>query len=188
MHTTDEHVCSSVCLHYSSNVWGRLSNVFKEVSCVHQDYIYLAKNTVKHWSCEILLQFQIMVFYFNVYFQYNLLLWCNAEFPAVINSSLQSSVSHDPSEIILICWFAAQETFLIIFNVETVVLLNTFFRILWWKLKYEQHLFEMESFVVLVSLLSLLIGLMHPCWIIVLLWEETFYWPQTLNRRTAYII
>ncbi len=33
-------------------------------------------------------------------------------------SLLQSSVSHDPSEIILICWFAAQETFLIIFNVE----------------------------------------------------------------------
>ncbi len=28
--------------------------------------------------------------------------------------SFQSSVSHDPSEIILICWFAAQETFLII--------------------------------------------------------------------------
>jgi len=27
-------------------------------------------------------------------------------------------VSHDPSEIILICWFAAQETFLIIINVK----------------------------------------------------------------------
>ncbi len=31
---------------------------------------------------------------------------------------LQSSVSHDPSEIILIYWFAAQGTFLIIINVE----------------------------------------------------------------------
>ncbi len=29
---------------------------------------------------------------------------------------IQSSVSHDPSEIILICWFAAQETFMIIIN------------------------------------------------------------------------
>ncbi len=38
-----------------------------------------------------------------------------AEFSA---SLLQTSVSHDPSEIILICWFAAQETFLIIINVE----------------------------------------------------------------------
>ncbi len=38
-----------------------------------------------------------------------------AEFSA---SLLQSSVSHDSSEIILIYWFAAQETFLIIINVE----------------------------------------------------------------------
>ncbi len=30
---------------------------------------------------------------------------------------LQSSVLHDPSEIILICWFAAQETFNHIINV-----------------------------------------------------------------------
>ncbi len=43
-------------------------------------------------------------------------------------SLLQSSVSHDPSEIILISWFAAQETFIfliIIISVEnscTVVL------------------------------------------------------------------
>ncbi len=34
----------------------------------------------------------------------------------------QSSVSHDHSEIILICWFAAQETFHIIINAETVLL------------------------------------------------------------------
>jgi len=33
-------------------------------------------------------------------------------------SLLQSSVAHDPSEITLIWWFAAQETFLIIINVE----------------------------------------------------------------------
>ncbi len=33
-------------------------------------------------------------------------------------SLLQSSVSHDPSQIILIYWFGAQETFLIIINVE----------------------------------------------------------------------
>ncbi len=33
-------------------------------------------------------------------------------------SLLQSSVSNDSSEIILICWFAAQERFIIIINVE----------------------------------------------------------------------
>ncbi len=38
-----------------------------------------------------------------------------AEFSA---SFLQSSVSHDPPEIIIIYWFAVHETFLIIMNVE----------------------------------------------------------------------
>ncbi len=38
-----------------------------------------------------------------------------AEFSA---SLLQSSASHDISEIILTCWFGAQETFLIIVNAE----------------------------------------------------------------------
>ncbi len=40
---------------------------------------------------------------------------------------LQSSVSHDPSEIILICWFDSQEAFIIL-NVENSLLL--------WKLSY----------------------------------------------------
>ncbi len=43
-----------------------------------------------------------------------------AVFPA---SLLQSSVSYDPSEIILRCWFAAQETLLIITNVKKLLLL-----------------------------------------------------------------
>jgi len=47
--------------------------------------------------------------------QCTLFLWCKGEFSA---SLLQSSVSHDPSEIILIWWFAAQETFIIIINFE----------------------------------------------------------------------
>ncbi len=50
-------------------------------------------------------------FLFEYHLKFNLFLWCKAEFSA---SLLQSSVSHDPSEISLICWFAAQETFLII--------------------------------------------------------------------------
>ncbi len=53
------------------------------------------------------------VFYFNILF-----LWCQIWF--FNQSILQSSVSHDPSEIILICWFGAQETFFII-NVENAV-------------------------------------------------------------------
>ncbi len=38
-----------------------------------------------------------------------------AEFSA---SLLQSLISHDPSEIILICWFAAQDTIHIIIRAE----------------------------------------------------------------------
>ncbi len=48
-----------------------------------------------------------------------------AEFTA---SLLQSSVSHDSSEIIIIYWFDAQETFLIVINVENFIFL--------WKLWY----------------------------------------------------
>jgi len=51
---------------------------------------------------------------------------------------LQSTVSHDPFKIILICLFAAQETFLTIFNIEKI-----FFWILQFK---KQHLFKTDFF------------------------------------------
>ncbi len=50
-----------------------------------------------------------------------------AEFSA---SLLQSSLSHDLSENILICCFDAQDTFLIIINVENVMLLNIFMEVI----------------------------------------------------------
>ncbi len=40
--------------------------------------------------------------------------WSIYREPEFSASLLQSSVSHDPSQIILICWFAAQGTFVII--------------------------------------------------------------------------
>ncbi len=46
------------------------------------------------------------------FLKYNLFRWWQSY---IFKPLLQSSVSHDPSEIILI-WFAAQETFLIISN------------------------------------------------------------------------
>ncbi len=92
---------------------------------------------------------------------------------AVFSASLlQSSVSHDPSEIILIYWFPAQETFLIIINVENSCAGKYFcenhetlsFRILWWtESSKEQHLFEIEIFCNIINaLLSLLNNLMCP--------------------------
>ncbi len=74
----------------------------KEVSYAHQGCIYLFKNTVI-WG--VLFQFT-----FNILKNKNN---CdgnaNAKFSAAI-----SSVSHDTSEIILICWFGVQELFIII--------------------------------------------------------------------------
>ncbi len=55
----------------------------------------------------------------------NSFLWCKAEFSA---SLLQSSVSHDPSEIILMCLFGAQY-FLLLSVLNKVVLLNIFVEI-----------------------------------------------------------
>ncbi len=48
---------------------------------------------------------------------------------AKLNQLLQSSVSHDPLEIILICLFDAQETFIII-NVENSFAADIFMEII----------------------------------------------------------
>ncbi len=45
------------------------------------------------------------MFLFEYILKCNLFLWCKAECSV---SLLQSSVSHDPSEIILTCWFSAK--------------------------------------------------------------------------------
>ncbi len=83
----------------------------KDFTSAHQGYIYLIKNkTVILWN---IITISNNCFLFEYIVKCNLFLWCKAEFSA---SLLQSSVSHDPSEIILICWFNAQETFII--NVE----------------------------------------------------------------------
>ncbi len=105
----------------------------------YQVCIYLINNTVKLKDCEILFQFIITVFYLNIYS--NVFLWCKAEFSA---SLLQSSLSHDPSEITLIRWFSAQETFLIIINVENSYAALIFFL---WKLWYYIHYRSTNIFV-----------------------------------------
>jgi len=63
-------------------------------------------------------------------------------------SLIQSSVSHDPSEIILICWFDAQSM------LRRVVLLNIF-------IKTE---FSLDSLINTNPLLSFLINSMNSYW------------------------
>ena len=95
-----------------------------------------------------------------------------AEFSA---SLLQSSVSHDPSEIILICWFAAQETFMIIINVENSCVL--FFRIPWWiESSKEQHLSEIQSFCNIIHYRSKVWG-QEECLLL-------FFWKQIKEINT----
>ncbi len=80
---------------------------------------------------------------------------------AVFSASLlQSSVSHDSSEIILICWFAAPETFLIIISVENscaaeYVSWCIFFKIL--ESSEEQHLYEIEIFCNIIFTVTLFV-------------------------------
>ncbi len=59
-------------------------------------------NIVKYYNLKYL-------FFFWIYFKMKCIPVIKAEFPA---SLLQSSVSHDPSEIILRWWFGAQDFFL----------------------------------------------------------------------------
>ncbi len=97
-----------------------------------------------------------------------------AEFSASLR---QSSVSHDPSEIILIYWF--------MINVETVVLLNiffgtcnTFFFDSSMNEKLKRTAFIQNKNIKNKSLLSLFI---HPCWIKVLISLKKNYWLQTFE-------
>ncbi len=75
-----------------------------------------------------------------------------AEFSA---SLLQSSVSHDPSEIILNHSIAAQETFLLLSMLKTFPQDSLMNR----KLK-GTHLFEVKIFC---NIINVFVILMHPC-------------------------
>ncbi len=81
---------------------------------------------------EIHLSYCFLTDFYFYMLKCSLLLWCKAEFSA---SLFQSSVSHDPSEIIWICRFAAQETFLIIISVENIYFFHD---------SKEPHLLETE--------------------------------------------
>ncbi len=98
--------------------------------------------------------------------RYNLFLWCKAGFSA---SLLQFSASHDPSEIIIIYWFAAQETFLII-NAKNIC----------WKI------YIFVTFIVYdMYLLTLLINWIYPCWIKALHSLKKSYWPKPFQQCTV---
>ncbi len=127
----------------------------KKVSYGHQAYIYLIKNTIKTVIMWNIITIWKRYFIFECILKTSFIPVIKAVFSA---SLLQSSVSHDSSEIILICWFAAQETFLININVENSFCGNGnifHFRILWCvEILKEQHLFEIEIFCYIINVFT----------------------------------
>ncbi len=103
-----------------------VNNSYISVSFLHDaislyDFLMLTKAIFIWWKKWNIVSI-LITFFYQIILKCNLFLWWKAEFSA---SSLQSSVSHVPSEIILIWWFTAQGTFLII-SVETI----TFFKLI----------------------------------------------------------
>ncbi len=96
------------------SLWLRFFLCFVNI-CLPSLHLFERKNTVNSKYCKILLQFW-MYCKIWIYCQIKFIPVIKAEFSASL--ILQSSVLHDPSKIIIICWFAAQETFLIIIIVE----------------------------------------------------------------------
>ncbi len=75
---------------------------FKELSSVHQTCIYLIQSTANQYNFYIFLLYKITVLYLNIYKN---LIYC--DFKAIFLASLLKS--HNPSEISLICSFAAKK-------------------------------------------------------------------------------
>ncbi len=81
-----------------------------EVSYANQSCNYVNKGTVNTVILCNIINIKKSPFYLDTIL--NIIYPC--DFKAVFSASLlQSSVSHDTSEIIIICWFTAQETFCI---------------------------------------------------------------------------
>ncbi len=89
------------------------------------------------------------MFSFWIYFKMYFIPVIKAEF---LTSLLQSSVSHDPLEIIIIFWFAAQKTIVIIIIIMLKTAESIFFRFPWWiESSEEQHLSEIEIFCNIIN-------------------------------------
>ncbi len=84
----------------------------------HSQLLWTKTRTVFIWYCNFFLYIttiennSLFWIYFKMHF-------CDAKLNFQHHYSI-ITVSRDPSKIILICWYAAQETFLIIFSVKNI--------------------------------------------------------------------
>ncbi len=90
-----------------------VSMIFK----AYESKLYLIKNTLNTVIKYFYNKKIQLIFIFNILLKCHLFLWCKTNISA---SLLQSSVSHDPSDVIIyfIYWLGAQEIFLIIKKVK----------------------------------------------------------------------
>ncbi len=72
-------------------------------------------------KCKIL-SIEYNCFLFEYILKRSFIYSCHGK--AEFSTAIRSSVSHDPSEIILICWFAVQNTFLIVISLKIFVVLK----------------------------------------------------------------
>ncbi len=125
-------------------------------------------------------------FIFKYTLKKNLFLWFKAEFSAL---SLQYSISHDPSEIIRICWFCAQETF------KLLQLLSVLKRIVLFLIYLSDWMSDENTFPKNINYLKLWIKCIllsvsinvHPCWIKVFSFtirEINYVWKYS-NRNSS---
>ncbi len=133
---------------------------WKEVSHAYQGSIYLIKCTVILWNI-ILYNY---VFYFNIFL--NVIYSCDgkAEFSQL--SLHQSLMSHDPSEIVLICWFVGTINVFITVVLRKIFVETIFFSGIFdeYKVKKEPNLFvaKLNSKCFTLSFdLSLLLSLLN---------------------------
>ncbi len=144
----------------------------------HQGCIYLMENTV---NVLILLQFKITLFYFKI-------LKCKL-IPVMATLNFQQfSVSHDPSEIILIMIYVIR-TFLILSMLKTMLLLNIFletvifFRIMQLiKISKEQYLFEIYIFLQFYHLVLIVASLLNKKSHHILKPEQMFYCHKKVKQ------
>ncbi len=120
---------------------GRWGNVFKRwLSCSYKDCTYLIKTTVILWNIFLISNILSILIHFKTIYS------C-----AFQQSLLQSSVSQDPPEIILTCWFAAQETFLITINFENRCVTKYLWNVLFFLMnrKFHKHFRSTKCFKLL---------------------------------------
>ncbi len=97
--------------------------------------------------------FQERASVFEIFLKNVLLVWLQTPpcWWQSFSALLQSSVTHDLLEIILTCWLAARETFIIIINVENSCCLIVFWK-MWYTFfrifdDYKEHSFEIQIFI-----------------------------------------